>query len=56
MTESLFSVALSQARRKIISWPPPSYLQNGKEDSECRSPNKLIFVEHTIYNSLCQQI
>ena len=31
MADSLFNVALSQARRKITSWPPPSYSQNGEQ-------------------------
>ena len=42
MTESLFSVALSQARRKITLWPLPSYSQNGRQDSECRAPTSFI--------------
>lgn len=31
MVDSLFDVALSQTRRKITTWPPPSYSQNGKQ-------------------------
>lgn len=39
MIDSLFNVALSQARRKIPSWPPLSYSQNGEHAFLALSPS-----------------